>query len=349
MNERHNQPFSWAGHDPLSWAEHFAPLTRILQLMLDRVYLGPSPTLGYIEHYGSHCVDIDTRSFDFASSVPLITDLAQLVRRLVDKQPVVDLLTWYNKELNYRGLVDPYTLIDALDMFRVSQGLQKDCFTCPEGFFPVSMARLNDLLRDASTKTIALELIGEYQQAYQAYQVDAIDFSLSLSLLKHLVSYLSRNIPSDLEKYPPHLREELNRFAYFETSEWTDEMPYLLTSQEGLSLLRSLNATIHDHSDRLHPWVLSQTRMWVLGLECVAHLNKLPLDYFAVPDSQYPPGTSEAAPSGVVSNASLHDGGDSVGGNGLTGDRKENLSTSIGPSTSGAEEARGETSIGWFD
>ncbi|KAJ8085502.1 hypothetical protein PM082_004320 [Marasmius tenuissimus] len=328
----------------LSWGDR-APLPRILQLMLNEVTLGLPLIPGYIENFGRHCININTESFDFAPSVPLITDLAKSdLHRLVDKQPVVNLLIWFNEVLDYRGLDDPYTLIDALDMFRVSQGLRKDCFTRPEGFFPVSMTRLNLLLCDASTKNDALQRMGDFRRAYQDDSLKSAPFYF----LRHLGSYLSRNIPSNLEYYPLQLREELRQLGYFEASDSPDEIPCLLTSQEGLSFLRSLNATINPeqiHNEFLSPFV----SRWVLGLKCVAHLNKLPLDHFDVRNSQHPLGLPEVGPSGVNSSALPDNGGDSDGGNGLTGDRGKEPSTPGGSSTSAEEGTRGGTSIGWFN
>ncbi|KAJ8085510.1 hypothetical protein PM082_004328 [Marasmius tenuissimus] len=317
----------------------------------------------------SHLVDIDTQSFDFVSIAPHIISLATTDRHhLGAKQPVVDLLIWFDKGLNYHYLEDPYTLIDPLDMFRVRQGLQKGCFTRPQGYFPVSLARLNDLLRGASTEGFASELMGECRQAFQ---VDATDLLWSVSLLWHLVSYLFLNIPTDdLEKFPPDLRGEINEFCY-KTSELSDEMPHLLTSQEGLLFLRSLNVTIiRDYTysyTAADPW--DPFPRWALGLKCVAHLNKLPLDYFDEPDSQHPHGTLGAGPSGVILNVLPPDNGGNVdGGNGLTGDGgedpltpavdgengatgngREESSTPIGPSTSAEEGTTEETSVGMVD
>ncbi|KAL0068195.1 hypothetical protein AAF712_004855 [Marasmius tenuissimus] len=337
VNDLHTQPFSWDEHNNLTWAEHCAPLTRIVQLMLNEVTFGRPLTLGYIRNFRCHYADMNTPSLDFASVAPVITDLAKAdLDSLIDKQPVVDFLIWFNKVLRYHSLDDPYTLIDALDMFRVSQGLRKDCFTRPVGFFPVSMTRLNLLLCDASTKNDALQLMGDFRRAYQD---DSLK-SASLYFLRHLGSYLSRNIPSNLEYYPLQLREELRQLGYFEASDSPDEIPCLLTSQEGLSFLRSLNATINPEQRNVS-YLLSR---WVLGLKCVAHLNKLPLDYFDVRDSQHPPRSLEAGPSSVNSNAPPDDGGAFDGGNGLARDRGEAV-----PLTLAEEGARGGTSIGWFD
>ncbi|KAL0068194.1 hypothetical protein AAF712_004854 [Marasmius tenuissimus] len=204
------------------------------------------------------------------------------------------------------------------------------------------MARLDDLLRESSKEAIARELMEEYRQAYQ---IDcAANLYLHEALLKHLGSYLSRNIPTNLEKYAPHLREELNEFEYFRTSEWTDEMPHLLISQEGLSFLKSLNAIISATYSNV---IL--LKIWVLGLKCVAHLNNLPLDYFDVRNSQHPLGLPEAGNSGVISSAPPHVGVDFNGRIRLTGDKGEGSSTSNSISTSTEEEAKGETSTRWFD
>ncbi|KAK1233813.1 hypothetical protein PQX77_003010 [Marasmius sp. AFHP31] len=205
------------------------------------------------------------------------------------------------------------------------------------------MARLNDFLRNAFTKGVTLQLMGDFQRAYQD---DATGFPLPipLRLLDHLVSYLFRNIPGDLEKYPPHLRKELNEFGYFGAFESStfDEIPYLLTSQEGLFFLRSLNETIHERS---YAHLSSQIARWLLGLKCVAHLNDLPLDHFAVRESQHLPGTSEASPGGDAS-ASPPDKEAVDREDGLTGNIHEDHFTPIGPSTSAEEGARDEISVG---
>ncbi|KAL0068192.1 hypothetical protein AAF712_004852 [Marasmius tenuissimus] len=336
MNERHTQPSSWAGHSPLSWAEHCAPLTRILRLMQNDFSSIATLAFGYIETFGRHYVAIDTRSFDFVSIAPDIISLAKSdLHRFIDKQAVIDLFIWFDKGLDHRYLEDPYTLIDALDMLRVHQGLQKGCFTRPRGYFPVSMACLNDLLRGASTEGLAWELMEGYRQAFR---VDATELSLSGLLLWHLVSYLFLNIPTDdLEKFPPDLRKEIDEFR-FKTSELSDGMPHLLTSQEGLSFLQSLHATIIRNYRYSHtaadPW--DPFPRWELGLKCVAHLNKLPLDYFDVRDSsQHPHGTSEAGPSGVILNAPPPER-NFDGGNGLTGDGGEDPLTPAVDSGNGA-------------
>ncbi|KAK1230013.1 hypothetical protein PQX77_006914 [Marasmius sp. AFHP31] len=338
-NDLSTQPFSWDEHNPLSWVERCGPLTRIVKLMLDQ---GPL-AIEYVKNFGCHYGDIKTVFFNFKPAIPGIISLAKMDLRLfVDKQPVVDLLIWFNKEVDYRYFDDPYTLIDALDILRVSHGL---FFTRRSGYFPSSMARLNDLLCDSSTKKFALELMGDFQRAYQ----DDIPGGCTPRLLAHLVLYLFGNVPNDLEKYPPHLQRELNRPDFLRASKSSArdvEIPYLLTSQEGLSFLRSLNVIIHEHWDAS---LMTAIEGWVVGLKCVAHLNNLPLDYFAVHNTQHPPGSSGAGSAGTASNLPPDDGAAVDGGNGLTGSRREYYSAPIGPSTSTEEETRDAMSVGLFE
>ncbi|KAK1234942.1 hypothetical protein PQX77_001847, partial [Marasmius sp. AFHP31] len=346
VNDLPTKPFSRDEHNSLSWVERCGPLTRIVRLMLH----GEPLALEYIRNFGCHYADIDTRYFDFVSTAPIISSLAKTDLHLLvgDKQAVVDLLIWFSKEVDYYRLNDPYTLIDALDKFRVSQGLQKDFFARHWGFFRISMGRLNDFLRDSSTAGVAVELMRDFQHTYQA---DTRHRGAAHLLLEHLVIYLFRNIPCDLEKYSPHLGKELNQCGYFEAfkSSTSNEIPYLLTSQEGLSFLKSLNATIHNHSHDPYAYSPSLMAEWVLGLKCVAHLNNLPLDYFAVRESQPSLGTSGAGPSGETSSSPPDDEEAVDGGNGLIGNRQEEHFNPIRPSTSAEEGARDLIFVGLFE
>ncbi|KAK1234941.1 hypothetical protein PQX77_001846 [Marasmius sp. AFHP31] len=338
-------PFFWDEDIPLSWVERYGPLTRIVKLMLTRRW--EHLALEYMREFGCHHGDIKTVFFDFKSVIPGIISLTKKdLDPFEDKQPVFDLLIWFNNEVDCRDLDDPYTWIDALDRLRVSHGLS---FTRQSGYFPISMARLNDLLCVSSTKKIAPELIGDFQRAYTK---GIFDWGTS-RLLEHLISYLFGNVPNDLEKYPPHLQrelKELNRPDFLQASKSSardDEIPYLLTSQEGLSFLRSLYVTIH--KQRSLSVSTKTLDRWVLGLKCVAHLNNLPLDYFAVHNIQHPPGTSGAGSAGTASNLPPDDGAAVDGGNGLTGNRREYYSVPIGPSTSTEEETRDAMSVGLFE
>ncbi|KAK1233493.1 hypothetical protein PQX77_003348 [Marasmius sp. AFHP31] len=336
IRDFHPQPLSWEKHHPLSWTECCAPLTRILQLMLpDRDPEGERLALRYIENLRGHYADIDVDLFEFESATPMISSLAKGdLRHLVDQRPLLDLLVWIHNVQDYHRLDNPYALIDDLDTIRIGHGLPKNFFARKRSFFPVSMARLNTLLGDSSTKEVALELMGDFQRAYQD---DISGFDAPVHLLDHLVSYLFRNIPAGIERYPLHLREEFGRFETSAESS-SDEIPYLFTSRGGLSFLRSLNVTIHDQPDQVNAYLSSTIERWVLGLKCVAHLNRLPLDYFVtIRDSERPPGTLEAGAGGDTSPSSPP----SV----VTGGRGEDPFTPTSLSTL-AEEG---TSVGMVD
>ncbi|KAJ8085423.1 hypothetical protein PM082_004239 [Marasmius tenuissimus] len=313
--------FSWNESHLCAQSECFVPFTRIFQWILGNDTRAKA--LLYIKYFLQHHADIhiDPRAFDFTSICPLLGSLATADLHLSDiKVPFFDLLTLINTKLRegdrMRFHADPYSWIDGLDAFRVSQELPKDCFARHTGCFSVSMDRLNTLLSDPTTNGIALEYVQGYYQVLDTNRSEGNLFCLFL----HLRTYVLHNIPADLEKYPPHLQEELKKLEEpFGTS--ADEIPCVLRRQETLSFLKSFNETTKDEV-RLSFWE-TLWRSWDVSLKCVAHLNELPLDYFDTPNSR--------------SNPTAIDG-DAPGGAGAG-------STAAGPSTSANEEPEGERPV----
>ncbi|KAL0060764.1 hypothetical protein AAF712_012455 [Marasmius tenuissimus] len=313
-------PFSWNESHLCNQSECFVPFTRLFQWILGNNTRAEA--LPYIKHFLQHLADIplDPSAFDFTSIGPLLGSLATVDLHLPDiKGPLVDLLTLINTKLSESGLMeliaDSYSWIDGLDAFRVSQELPKEYFARHTGYFPVSMNRLNSLLGDPTTNGIALEYVQGYYQA-----LDKIRSVKNLiSLFFHLRTYVLCNIPADLEKYPPHLQEELKKLEEpFGTL--ADEVPCVLRRQETLSFLKSFTEIA---KDVLRHWWEDNWRLWDISLKCVAHLNGLPLDYFDTPN---PPSNSTAID------------GDAPGGTGGESD-------AAGPSTSASTRGEDERPV----
>ncbi|KAL0060758.1 hypothetical protein AAF712_012449 [Marasmius tenuissimus] len=315
-------PFSWNESHLCNQSKFFVPFTRIFQWILGNNTR--TKALPYIEHFLQQHADIplDPSTFDFTSIGSLLGSLATVDLHPSDiKRPLVNLLTLINTKLrktdDMRYNPNPYSWIDDLDVFRVSQGLPKDCFARHTGCFPVSVDRLNALLGDPTTNGIALEYMQKY---YQVLGQDRTDWDPLLILLGHLRTYVLHNIPADLEKYPPHLQEELKKLEKpFGTS--ADEIPCVLRRQETLSFLKSFDEIAKD-ALRSFGWEVDW-RSWDISLKCVAHLNGLPLDYFDTPNSP--------------SNSTAIDG-DAPGGAGAG-------SAAVGPSTLANGEPEGERPV----
>ncbi|KAJ8085412.1 hypothetical protein PM082_004228 [Marasmius tenuissimus] len=315
-------PISWDERHLFTLRECFVPLTLLFRWILENGMRAKA--ILYIEYFLQHHADIhlDPFVFDYTSIGPLLGSLATLDLHLSDiKRPLVDLLTLINTKLrktdHMRYNPNPYSWIDGLDVFRVSQELPKDCFAQHSGCFPVSMNRLDDLLGNPTTNGIALEYMQEY---CQVLYLNRSDWDILSYLFDYLRTYVRCNIPADLEKYPPHLQEELKNIEEpFGTS--ADEIPCVLRRQETLSFLKSFNEIAKD--DPRSPSWETLWRSWDVSLKCVAHLNELPLEYFATPNSPL--------------NSTTIDG-DAPGGAGVG-------STAAGPSTSANEEPEDERPV----
>ncbi|KAK1218455.1 hypothetical protein PQX77_018868 [Marasmius sp. AFHP31] len=290
--------------------ERYVPMTRIFQ-----------PTLGverqaelatrYVKYVMEHDRSI-IQSFDFVVMAPFLESLAVVdPKDLPTEQPLIELLTCINDRCFMPWDSRPYSWIDVLDNVQISYHLPKGYFN--HGWhFPVSLDRLNTLLCNQATKHVALGRMEDYKQKCekQLRNLDTYDRTL-----RYLGDYLLCKTTANLEGYPLHLRNELIQLkAIIGTP--TDEIPYLLTSQEGRSFLKSLNAILNHRHDR--GYCPEAESRWALSLKCVAHVNGLPLDYF---DSAESPPIPPAV-----------DGDSSGRGHTSTADKGENPATTIDPS-----------------
>ncbi|KAL0060762.1 hypothetical protein AAF712_012453 [Marasmius tenuissimus] len=293
-------PFSWNERHLFTLGECCVPLTCILRWILGNDTRAKA--IPYIEHFLQHPADIwlNPHTFPLESILPLLIPLttvdlhpSNIERLLVDLLGLIDTKL---REWNCMwDIADPYSWIDGLDTLRVRQELPKNHFARHAGCFPVSMNRLNTLLGDPTTNDIALEYMQEY---YQVLGQDRTDWGWDTlsNLLDHLRTYVLRNIPADLEKYPPHLQEELKKLEEpFGTL--ADEIPCVLRRQETLPFLKSFHEIVGDKRRR---WWKGDWRSWDISLKCVAHLNGLPLDYFDTPN---PPSNSSAVDEDAPSSA----------------------------------------------
>ncbi|KAK1231349.1 hypothetical protein PQX77_005530 [Marasmius sp. AFHP31] len=253
--------------------EPCVPMTRIFQLMVGGESQAQA-AIQYIEWF-LRCRLSFGQDFDCAVIIPFLGPLATVdPKTLPHEHLLIDWLRVINEEhcWGYRS----YSWVDALDIFRISRQLP-DGFFRLLGSFPVSLDRLNTLLCDQATKHVALERMEDYKQI--------CDADSGQSRLRYLGDYLFRKTTANLEGYPPQLRNELIQLKEpIETP--TDEVPYLLTSQDGRSFLKSLNAIVKGRSPERDDDGLAEVKSrWALSLKCVAHVNGLPLDYFDSADS----------------------------------------------------------------
>ncbi|KAK1231353.1 hypothetical protein PQX77_005534 [Marasmius sp. AFHP31] len=327
INEFYPPPFPWSDGHLLSSRECCAPLTRIFSLIRQNDSRCMSLAFQAIENFLQYRRDDrldshDAATFEFESISPLLSSLAAVDLSSPEiKGPLVDLLVSVNDMSIQVSRKDPYVWIDTLDQFRVGQHLPKDYFRRHSGRFPVSVDRLDTLLCDSTTNALALEYMEEYCTVLRTENW----FSTLIDLVQHLTSYVLRNTPNDLNRYPPSLHEELTHLRK-PIRTLTHEMPYLLTSQEGLSFLQSLNTILKARFSGSRRLDNKKFRPWEVLLVCVAHLNRLPLDYFDSPNL-----TLTSPP--IDSNAAR-------GGNQLTRDRTEKQATLAGSSTSAEDSKR---------
>ncbi|KAK1222449.1 hypothetical protein PQX77_014697 [Marasmius sp. AFHP31] len=281
----------------LTLKDRCIPLTRILHMIPQREAFangGQDRALEYIQHFSQHYADIDTSSFDHTSVAPNLHFLARMDLGSLDfKKALVDLLVLINKSLmeeevgSLRWAGELYPWIDGLEAFQAGQDLEKGYFAHHPSYFPISMDRMNDLLCDPITKSIAVEYMDEYRQSFD--QLSTVEFLPARAA--YLVTYLFENVSADPKIYPSSLQDELRPLRpYHSLDPSGSKPPHLLTSQEGLSFLRTLNKITRQwHSsdwwDSSGVLFISNRRKWELVLKCVAHINGKPLDYFSIPDS----------------------------------------------------------------
>ncbi|KAK1231351.1 hypothetical protein PQX77_005532 [Marasmius sp. AFHP31] len=280
-NCRFTPPWSWNESYLFTPRERFLPLTRIFQMILENDTR--TMALPCITHFMQHPADIhrDASSFDFESIVPLFGPLATVDLRSDIKGQLVDLLTLINATL--RGETYPpdrqlsfYSWIDGMDTFGVGPRLPRHRFDRHTGYFPVSMDRVNTLLCNHTTNAIALEYINAY------YEILDTDYAELYYLFLQVRRYVLHYIPDNLDGFPPHLREVLETSTQ-PSGTPANELPYLLTSQEGLLFLRSLDSILKRRCSGRRRYD-HRMRVWEVSLKCVAHLNGLPLDYFDTPN-----------------------------------------------------------------
>ncbi|KAL0063855.1 hypothetical protein AAF712_009207 [Marasmius tenuissimus] len=330
-------PPSWGSKYISTPRECCAPLTRILRTILDAPKKHTRLVLPYIEHFLQHRADIDLRldNFDLTSIVSLFGSLATIDLNFSEtKWPLFNLLNFMNDRVREKADTmqseDVYLWIDGLETLRIGQGLQKDYFGRQSGFFPVSMNHISTLLGKTTTHGSALERMQEYRLILNTTQTDGYRNTADWTL-DHLTSFIFHNISANSRDYPPHLWEGLRQSKWIVGASikgMRSKMPYLLTSQEGLAFLKSLD-TIMRAKFSGNPNLLEELRPWKFSLTCVAHLNRQPLDFF---DSPAPTST----PLADGDDAS-HDRSESTANGG------ENDASPVGPSTS-TKERRGDKS-----
>ncbi|KAK1231354.1 hypothetical protein PQX77_005535 [Marasmius sp. AFHP31] len=345
-------PFSREERRLLTPREHFVPLTRIFQMVLE----SDNHTMAFpcIMHFLQHPADIhlDASMFDFESIVPLLGSLATVDLRLSDiKGPLVDLLTMIdNKMRAVTYLLEPgrdfYSWIDGLDRFRVGQQLPKGYFDRHGGFFSVSVDRINTLLGNPTTDELALEYIKDYHRVLDTN--NSQDFAF---LFEHLRTYVLHNIPANPNNYPPHLQEELRK-SEVSIGTSADEIPYVLQRQGILSFLVSFNAIVKGRAEEL--WFRYDWMSWEISLKCVAHLNGLPLNYFDSPNSLLNSSSNNVdAPGGVggvstargPSTSAIEKRGNVIPGGGSSGPMSP-LLTSLPQAVRGDEKPGKEVELG---
>ncbi|KAL0575612.1 hypothetical protein V5O48_006359 [Marasmius crinis-equi] len=274
-------PLKWEPYPP-SPKYCQAPLPRILQLIE-----GGNYTLGnsYLEHIMRNEGGLYPRPTDLVSIASSLQSslphLATANLNPADLQPLLNFLQWLSKRLiersifGYMNYSQAYGLIDALDAIRVSQGLRSNYFARDPRYFPVSMTRLNAFFCDPSTKDRALEFIKEYRCAWGKTEAGVAN---RVSLLRYLWTYILASIPRDLR--PQHHQNRLPDIIATKhedpSTNTTIGVPHLLFSQEGLSLLEffSARAAVAVPDD-------AALERWQWALECVAHVNGLPSNYFS--------------------------------------------------------------------
>ncbi|KAL0060751.1 hypothetical protein AAF712_012442 [Marasmius tenuissimus] len=260
--------------------------------------------LKYVKHLTQpHYAHLYSSSFDYASIIPFLYSFATVDLNHLDlKQALVNLIALINKSIMEDWGPD-YSWIDGLNAFQVGQGLAQNCFPRAQSSFLVSMNRINDLLCDLTAKGLALEYMDDYRLLCEADLNQSLTELLN-DRLSYLNEYLLRNVPADPKIYPLSLQDELGQLDSFFLHSCSSTPPYLLTSQDGLFFLRSLNAIIqqcppHNWWDRSQGSHLTRRKTWELALKCVAHINGNQLDYFSVPDPNQSPPVSRAGLTGI--------------------------------------------------
>ncbi|KAL0568998.1 hypothetical protein V5O48_012978, partial [Marasmius crinis-equi] len=276
-----------------SWYGRRAPLTRILQLMAGSADEQGLASEGYMNDImANNRIGSEKDWSDIIRCIPpSLEALATIPLDIPSHRTLLyQFLLWIRKEVvqkfDYHTLTpftETYTLIDAFDTFRIAHDLPMNYFESIPGYFPISMDRLGLLLRDssASTVTIGRELLEEYKRVWDTHRT--LDKWKTHLLLSYLTEYILIGISYD--------RCEGRDVQNVTIPEWIEglfensktDIPYILTCEEGLSLLRyselSTEWAGYD-SDRLGAWRLA--------LKCVAQVNKLPLDYFTSPENRDP-------------------------------------------------------------
>ncbi|KAL0573385.1 hypothetical protein V5O48_008582 [Marasmius crinis-equi] len=276
----------------LSWNGRRAPLTRILQLAAgtpdkQRLALGPD---GYVTDIMGH----DKIGPDWRVWYIITRCLPQSLETLATIYPanaehrevLYEFLLWIHKgvvqNFDYKlaSFTEAYAYIDAFDAFQIAHSLPMNDFVDIPGYFPISMDRLSLLLRgsSASTVTIGRDLLKEYERAWDTHK---IHYKLRARLLlEYLTNYILASIPRD--RWEGYVQDvtipERTGRDLFENS--TNDIPYILTCEEGLSLLK--------YSELSTEWAdydWDTLKAWRSALKCVAHINGLSLDYFTNPEN----------------------------------------------------------------
>ncbi|KAL0575731.1 hypothetical protein V5O48_006244 [Marasmius crinis-equi] len=287
-------PLTWNELPALSPKQRQAPLTRILELMEVGAY-------DIAEAYLYHIIQNDAVLY---SNIEEMVRVAQSIgycdlRSLTKpdsagdetKQLLANFLRWFSERLIERRAfvlhAELYRFIDALDVFRVGQGLPTNYFGRVPFHFPVSLQRLGMLLQDPIKTDIAVEMIEECKRAWNA-EKDAMNPGTIHPLLNHLLSFVLGSIPR--EARPPHLEGVLTQYGW--TSPTSDQASRVMSSKGLLSLLVFCN---EGRGTALNAQDSRTLHQWDCALQCVAHVNGLPLDYFeSYPLDGEVSGTAEA-------------------------------------------------------
>ncbi|KAJ8085463.1 hypothetical protein PM082_004279 [Marasmius tenuissimus] len=172
-------PFSWSDCHLLTLKEHQAPITRVLSLISDGDQQSTRLALNYIDQITQYHANLYRvyEELDAVASamIPFLQSLATAnLQFLETKEPLFDLVMLINNRSiqELRHEIQPrttaYNWIDAVNVFRVGQGLSRQHFPRHPGCFPVSLDRLNLLLGDTRTKSLALELMDDFLQAFDS-------------------------------------------------------------------------------------------------------------------------------------------------------------------------------------
>ncbi|KAL0573377.1 hypothetical protein V5O48_008574 [Marasmius crinis-equi] len=276
----------------LPWNGRRAPLTRILQLVA-----GSADEQDLVENYMKDIMannKIDPhRDHDWSG-------IQRWLPHSVEALTTVSLDDWLHRGVlyqflvwSYKGLVQRpkfmfltfaklYGFIDTFDAFRIGHGLPINFFEAVPGSFPISMDRLSLLLCDSSAATMSLgrELLEEYKRVWDTHKTFHSSDSQADDLLEYLTNYILARIPRD--RWEGHVQDVTlpRRMAEIPENP-TNDIPHILTSEDGLSLL--------SYSELSTEWANYDSDIleeWRSALRCVAYINGKPLDYFAEPKNQ---------------------------------------------------------------